>query len=114
MALYICPKCGTTFNEPFREHYDDGALKESYDTCQDCGNPDFEEAAQCRGCRKDMEYSKLIAGEYCDDCVKDAIMESGSELVYEFLQEPDVRENFAEFLAERQWRPFRKRGSGNE
>ena len=114
MALYICPKCGTTFNEPFHEAYDDGALRETYATCPVCRSMDFEPAAQCKGCRADMEYGKLIAGAYCDDCIKDAIMESGSELVYEFLQEPDVRKSFAEFLAERQWRPFRKRGSGNE
>ena len=109
MSLYICPKCHAKFNEPFREHYDDGALKESYDTCPDCGNPDFEEAAQCRGCRKDIEYSKLIAGEYCPDCVEYAVRYC-EDLVYGYLSLDDVRENFAEFLAERQWRPLRKRG----
>lgn len=108
MALYICPKCQTAFNEPFREHYDDGALKEDYDTCPTCGNADFEPAFHCKGCNRDTEYGALIAGEYCEDCVKEAIMESGSDIVYEFLAEPDVRESFAEFLAERRWRPGRK------
>ena len=108
MALYICPKCGSTFDYPFREN--DGT--ERYDTCPDCGNPDFEEASQCRGCRRDMEFGKLVAGEYCGDCVDKALGER--HLVEAYLSEPDVRENFAEFLAEIQWEPWREEGRMHE
>lgn len=104
MSLYICPKCGSTFNEPFRELYDDGALRETYDTCPDCGNPDFEDAWECRGCGQSMCQSDLIAGEYCPDCLTQAT-QGCPNLVRDYMALPDVRENFAEFLAELQWRP---------
>ena len=103
MSLYICCKCHEPFNHPFREI--DGG--EKYDTCPVCGSPDFEEAAQCRGCRKDLMYSQLIGGEYCKDCVEDAIR-NHPELVREYLSFDDVRESFAEYLAERQWEPWRE------
>ena len=105
---YICPKCGATFNEPFREIYNDGALRETYNTCPDCGNPDFEEAKECRGCLRDMEYSKRVGQEYCPDCVDKALHER--HLVDAYMAEPDVRENFAEFLAEIHWEPWREEG----
>lgn len=104
MALYICCKCGATFDHPFRELQG----RESYDTCPDCGCPDFESACQCRGCRKDLSYSKLIAGEYCAECVDDAIRDC-PDLVREYMSLDDVRENFAEFLAEMQWAPWKER-----
>ena len=107
MALYICPHCGATFDEPFREEYNDGALREAYNTCPDCGNPDFEEAAQCRGCRDDLPYNKLIAGEYCPKCIDKAIRYHPG-IVEEFMMLDDVRENFAEFLAEYHWEPWRE------
>lgn len=110
MALYICQKCETIFDNPARRRYDDGALRESWDVCPTCGSEDFEAAARCRGCGEDMAPDRLIAGKYCENCVREAIMESGSDLVYEFLSEPDMRENFAEFLAERRWRPARTEG----
>lgn len=103
MARYICEKCGTKFDKPFREHDDLGG----FDCCPNCGNLDFEAAAQCRGCRKDMEYSKLIAGEYCPECIDAAIRERW-DLVEEYMMLDDVRENFAEFLAETQWAPWRE------
>ena len=103
MAHYICPKCQTVFTEPFREHYDDGFLKESYDTCPTCGNLDFEPAIKCKGCGEWMEFGKLIGGYYCSACVQQAMDQE--HIAAGFLNEDDVRESFAEFLAEIQWEP---------
>lgn len=108
MALYICPKCGETFNDPFIT----GDRYEQYASCPRCGNPDFEAASECRGCLKDMEYGKLIAGEYCPDCVRRAL--DSPELVKEYMHLPDVKENFAEYLAERHWEPWREEVSDDE
>ena len=104
MALYICCKCGETFDHPFREVQDG----ESWDSCPECGCPDFEEASQCRGCRKDMSFSDLIGQEYCKECVDDAIR-NHPELVREFMSFDDVRESFAEYLAEVHWEPWREK-----
>lgn len=101
MALYFCPKCGETFDVPLRK----GRAGESRSACPSCGSPDFEEAWQCRGCRADLAYNQLIAGEYCPDCIERAL--ATPELVREYMSLPDVRENFAEYLAERQWEPWR-------
>ena len=106
MGKYICVNCHATFSEPARDTYEG----ESYDCCPNCGNTDFEEAASCRGCWEDKFYSDLLDGEYCEDCVKEAIMESESRLVYKFLSEPDVRESFAGFLAENNWRSAWRKG----
>ena len=105
MALYICCKCGETFDEPFRAT---DLISGSWDSCPMCGDVDFEPAFQCRGCRKDLSYSKLIGGEYCPECIDDAIRDR-PDLVREYMRLDDVRENFADFLAEMRWEPWRRK-----
>jgi len=102
---YICPKCHETFDEPFRTT---DPISGSWDCCPMCGYVDFEPACQCRGCRKDLTYSELIGGEYCAECVDDAIRDR-PDLVREYLSLDDVRENFADFLAEMRWAPWREK-----
>ena len=99
---YICPKCGSTFNEPKREHY----AGDAWDACPNCGDPDFEAAEQCRGCRADKQIKDLVAREYCEDCITRAT--HIPELVRGFMLEPDIRENFAEWLTEIHWEPWRE------
>lgn len=107
MSLYICPNCHKSFDEPFIEAMPiPGRGVERYSTCPRCGSPDFEESWQCKGCNKDGQWSDMIAGEYCDECI--TLAASDPEIVWEFLMLDDVKESFAEFLAERQWTPKAK------
>lgn len=106
MGKYICVNCHATFDTPARDTY----AGDSWDCCPECGCEDFEAAAKCKGCGAEKFYTNLVGGDYCEDCVKEAIMESGSKLVYEFLSDPDVRESFAGFLADINWRSGMRRG----
>jgi len=102
MALYICPKCRSTFGEPVIERY----AGEKWNACPECGDPDFEAAWQCKGCRKDMLFSELVAGYYCPDCVDRAM--KNNIIVESFLSDETIRDSFAEFLHEMNWEPWKE------
>ena len=97
MSLYICLDCKTPFDEPDRVKYQG----ETWNACPACGSPDFEKCWPCKGCGKDMEHSKQLAG-YCPECVDEAL--DNPKLVERYMAFSDVRENFAEFLAEIHWK----------
>lgn len=92
MARYICEKCGAKFDEPFREHDDIGG----WDSCPDCGNPDFEEAAQCVCCGEDFAFGSLIGGKLCKMC----LIGASSMTDYRNFSLKDQPEAFAEYLVE--------------
>ena len=99
MSLYICPKCEYRFNTPTVEEY----RGETWSACPACGNVDYEAAFQCKGCKADFLGAELFALEYGPNCLSEAM--KNPSLVMEYMNLPDVRENFAEFLAEIQWAP---------
>ena len=98
MSLYICLNCGHTFDVP--DHTTYGG--ETWSACPHCGSDDYVTTSKCRGCGADVEHGDLIAGYYCADCV-DAALEN-PKLVERYMSFDDVRENFAEFLAEMNWK----------
>lgn len=98
MSLYICHECKETFDLPMLETYQG----ETWATCPRCGSADFVDTWQCESCGKDAEWDDLIAGVYCPDCVEEAKKDKG--LIEEFLAFDDVKESFAEYLAERKWK----------
>jgi len=93
MALYICPSCGDKFNRPDRARYNG----EEWSCCPECGNLDYEPAAQCACCGEDFTDSNLIGG-LCEECLNG---EATAEDYRAFAHDPQMREAFAEFMVER-------------
>lgn len=79
--MYICGKCGCTFERPTVERYDpspDGiSLSGGYyevHYCPKCGSDDVNEAERCPSCGEWMPYNKAVL---CDEC--DHLLDEGLE-----------------------------------
>jgi len=110
MARYICCKCGAKFDNPFR----DGRGAEAWDSCPECGCPDFEAAWKCVCCGEDFQYGELLDGKLCRNCMtNEPTFDDLTQFCYD-----DQPAAFASFLAEKYeavWKerrlaPFRKEG----